>query len=56
MFGLFKKNPLKELEKQYKKTLTMAMNAQRSGNIQEYARLTEEAEGILKRIDALKES
>ena len=54
MFGLFKKDPLKELEKSYKAKLTEAMNAQRSGDIQSYARLSSEAEELLKKIDDLK--
>jgi hypothetical protein len=54
MFGLFKKDPLKELEKEYQKILERAMDAQRNGNIELYSTLSFEAEEIAKKIDALK--
>lgn len=53
MFGLFKKNPLEKLEKDYQSKLQQAMEAQRSGNIQRYAELSEEADGIYQKIKAL---
>jgi hypothetical protein len=51
MFGLFKKNTLKDLEKQYAKKLEEAMNAQRNGKMDVYARLSTDAEEIGKKID-----
>ena len=54
MFGLFKKDPLKELEKQYAKKLEEAMNAQRNGKMDVYAKLSTEAEEIGKKMDELK--
>ena len=54
MFGLFNSNPAKKLEKQYKAKLTEAMNAQRSGDIQGYARLNSEAQVILEKINEVK--
>ena len=53
MFGLFRKNPLEKLEKDYQSKLQQAMEAQRSGNIQRYAELSEEADGIYQKIKAL---
>lgn len=56
MFGLFKKDPLIELRKQYNKKLEEAMLAQRNGNIRGYAELTEQAEALGKQLDALTEA
>tara|TARA_R110001599_G_scaffold60986_1_gene169473 strand:+ start:395 stop:577 length:183 start_codon:yes stop_codon:yes gene_type:complete len=53
MFGLFRKNPLEKLEKSYQSKLQQAMEAQRSGNIQRYAELSEEADGFYQKIKAL---
>lgn len=53
MFGLFRKNPLEKLNKDYQGKLQQAMEAQRSGNIQKYAELSEEADGIYQEIKAL---
>ena len=55
MFGLFG-NPVKKLEKEYKAKLTEAMQAQRSGDIQGYARLNSEAEAILGRLEEAKKA
>ena len=54
MFGLFKADPVKKLEKEYEALLTQAMHAQREGDIKGYARLSSEAEKILKDIQAQK--
>jgi hypothetical protein len=54
MFNFLKKDPLKKTEDLYKKKLTKAMNAQRSGDIQEFARLSSEAEIILKELEEMK--
>ncbi len=53
MFGLFKKDPKKKLRRDYEVKLKEAMMAQRSGDIQLYARLTAEAESIMDEIKAM---
>ncbi len=53
MFSIFKKDPLKELNKQYMQKLEEAMHAQRNGDIRSYSMLTSEAEDILKKIEVL---
>ena len=53
MFGLFKKDPAKKLQKQYEEKLHEAMLAQRNGDIKSYSFLTEEANAILKTMDEL---
>lgn len=52
MFNFFKSDPTKKLEKQYKEKLEEALLAQRNGDIRTYSMLTEEAEGLLKRLDS----
>lgn len=54
MFGMFKKDPAKKLEKEYKKKLEEAMQLQRNGDIQGYALKMEEAEKIAKSIEEAK--
>lgn len=54
MFKLFRSDPAGKLQKQYEAKLEQAMQAQRSGDIRSYSMITEEAEGILKQIQALK--
>lgn len=54
MFGLFKKDPVKKLEEQYKKLMEEAMNIQRSGDIKAYARKVAEAEEVAQKIEALR--
>ena len=54
MFGLFKKDPVKKMEKEYYALLEKARDIQRSGDIKEYARLTAEAEELLQKIEAMK--
>jgi molybdenum-dependent DNA-binding transcriptional regulator ModE len=54
MFGLFKSNPLKKLEEQYARKLTEAVEAQRNGKTELYAKLKVESEEILKKIEELK--
>ncbi len=44
MFGLFKKDPVKQAKKDYKHTLELAQQAQRSGDIKQYSFLMEKAE------------
>lgn len=54
MFGLFKKDPIKKLEKEYKAILVKARDTQRSGDLKAYARVIAESEDILKKIELLK--
>ncbi|MEM6455941.1 MAG: DUF6435 family protein [Acidobacteriota bacterium] len=53
MFGLFKKDPKKALEKRYAKLLEEARDLQRGGDIAGFAKKTEEAEAVAAEIDAL---
>jgi hypothetical protein len=50
MFGIFKKDPIKKLNKAYEAKLEQAMNAQRGGDIKSYAMITAEAEMIREKI------
>jgi len=54
MFGLFKKNPVKKLEKEYKQLMEKARDVQRSGDLKLYAKMIEESEAILAKINELK--
>lgn len=54
MLNLFKSNPIKKLEKQYAKMLEEAMQAQRNGKMDVYAKISADAEKIGKQIDDLK--
>lgn len=54
MFGLFKKDPVKKLEKEYQVLMAKAMEIQRSGDLKHYARLIEESEAIQLKIQELK--
>jgi hypothetical protein len=56
MFSIFKKDPIKKLDKLYKSKLEEAMNAQRKGDIKSYAMITAEAEKIKVQILELQES
>jgi len=53
MFGMFKKNPIVNLEKQYAKKLEEARDQQRYGDVVAASRLTAEAEKILAQIEQL---
>ena len=53
MFGFFKKNPLKELQKEYKTKSEQAMQIQRSGDLRLYATVVEELEEIEQKISKL---
>ncbi|MEO0732120.1 MAG: DUF6435 family protein [Bacteroidota bacterium] len=53
MFGLFKKDPAKELEKKYARLMEEAMQLQRGGDIKGYAAKSAEAEAVAKEIEAL---
>jgi len=54
MFGLFKKDPIKKLEKEYSQLMEKAMAIQRSGDLKHYAKLIEEGEAIQSKIQELK--
>jgi len=54
MFGLFKKDPIKELEKEYDAILLKARDTQRAGDIKGYAKLMAESEEIMDRIESLR--
>ena len=54
MFGLFKKDPLKKLQKEYEAKLEEAMQMQRNGKIREYSFMSSEAEDIRLKIQAIK--
>ncbi len=54
MFGLFKKDPIKKLEKKYLKLMEEAMEIQRGGDIKAYAEKSAEAERVAEEIEALK--
>ncbi|MGB0964556.1 MAG: DUF6435 family protein [Litorivicinus sp.] len=53
MFGLFKKDPKKALEKERQQLLEQAMKAQRSGDIRGYSELSEKAEKVFAEIQKL---
>lgn len=54
MFGLFKKDPIRQLEKEYRKLMEEAMHIQRSGDLRAYAAKIAEAEKIQKKIEELR--
>ena len=53
MFGIFKKQPLKQLQKEYKRKSEQAMEIQRSGDLRLYAKVVEELEEIESKIAKL---
>ncbi|MEO1513692.1 MAG: DUF6435 family protein [Bacteroidota bacterium] len=54
MFGLFKKDPIKALEKEYNQLLEQARDIQRSGDIKEYSKKMAESEELYKKIEKLR--
>ena len=54
MFGLFKKDPIKKLEKQYSQLLEEAMALQRGGDIKGFAAKSAEAEEVMQRIEQMR--
>lgn len=54
MFGLFKSDPTKKLEKKYTKLMEEARDVQRSGDLKLYAKMVAEAEEIQSQIAQLK--
>ncbi|MBK7870449.1 MAG: Lacal_2735 family protein [Saprospiraceae bacterium] len=55
MFGLFKKDKVKELQKHYQKLMEEAMHIQRNGDIKGYALKVAEAEEIMKKIEEIQQ-
>lgn len=55
MFGLFKKDPIKKLQKEYTALMEKALHAQRNGDIEGYARLSQQADDLSKEMDKLNE-
>ena len=53
MFGFLKSDPKKKLQQEFEKKLADGVEAQRNGNIELYAKLSTEAEEILKKIEEL---
>jgi len=53
MFNLFKSDPKKKLEKEYRILLEKAVDAQRNGKIDLYAQLSSDADKVLKKIESL---
>jgi len=53
MFSIFKRDPIKKLNKRYEAMLEQAMHAQRNGDIKSYSLITAEAEKITVEIQAL---
>ncbi len=56
MFGLFKKDPTKKLQKQYEYLLLVALRLQRKGDIMGYSMKTQEAESIREQIEQIKKT
>ena len=56
MFGLFKKNEARKLEKEYEALMEKARDVQRTGDLRKYAAMIEQAEEILKKIELVKQS
>lgn len=50
MFGWMKRDPQKQLRKQYHAKLEEALQAQRNGNIRQYSFLTAEAEKLREKL------
>ena len=52
MFGLFRKDPVKKLEKEYARKLELARDLQRKGDIVAYSKMSAEADVVLKQLEA----
>lgn len=55
MFGLFKRSPLKQWQKEHEGLVYKAFQAQRNGDIRLYSTLTAEAEELRGKIEKLRE-
>lgn len=53
MFGLFKSNPTKKLQRQYDTIVEKSINAQRKGDMRLFAELTSQSEELLKQIETI---
>jgi len=53
MFGWFKSDPKKKLQKQIDSKMTRAVEFQRNGKLREYAELMKEVETLEKELSAL---
>lgn len=53
MFGLFKADPKKKLQKAYEEKLEKALHAQRNGDLRTHGELMEEADKIYREIQKL---
>lgn len=56
MFGFSKKDPVKNLEKEYYQLLEQARDKQRNGDIKGYALIIEKSELVLSEIERLRKS
>ena len=54
MFGLFKSNPTKSLEKQISRKRAEAVGVQRSGDLRTYAKMIAEIEGMEDQLIAIR--
>jgi hypothetical protein len=54
MFGIFKKDPIKKLEKEYLRIQEEAMRIQRTGDLRAYAEKITEGEAILTKMDEIR--
>ena len=53
MFGWMKRDPEKQLRRQYHAKLEEALQAQRNGNIRQYSFLTAEAEKLREKLEEI---
>lgn len=53
MFGLFKRSPLKQWQKEHESLVYKAFQAQRNGDIRLYSTLTAESEELRVKIETL---
>ena len=54
MFGLFKKDPAKKLEKEIKKKLEQSVEVQRNGDLRKYGALIKEIEDLQNELEILR--
>ena len=54
MFGLFRRDPVKKLEAEYRRLLAQARDLQRNGDIRGCAAITSRAEEVVRQIDAVR--
>ncbi len=56
MFGLFKNNTIKKLEKEYAALLAKGVEAQRNGKIDKFSEISSQADKVLKEIERIEEA